>query len=113
MLPAKGVETLAPRLAAAVGEVLLRLGIDPGLIEKEQDEMRIFVYGRTQNRRVLGSLNDFMFMLAHDRQTRPSEALIEHSLHLAETPCAPIGYSSPDRVTTELFRMTATMAQSH
>jgi len=113
VLPAKGVETLAPRLAATVGEVLLRLGIDPGLIEKEQDEMRTFAYGMTRNRRVLGSLNDFMFMLADYQQARPAETLIEHSLHLAQTPCTPIGHSSPDRVTTELFRMTATVAQTH
>jgi hypothetical protein len=54
-----------------------------------------------------------MFMLTHDRQALPAATLIEHSLHLAETPCAPIGHSSPDRVTTELFRMTTTMGQSH
>ena len=113
VLPAKRVETLAPRLAAAVGEVLFRLGIGPGLIEREQDEMRTFVYGRTQNRRVLGSLNDFMFMLAHYRQAWPAETLIAHSLHLAQTPCTPVGHSSPDRVTSELFRMTATVAQTH
>ena len=97
----------------AVGEVLLRLGVNPKLVETEQDEMRSFSYGRTQNRRVLGSLNDFMFMLAHYLKASPEATLIEHSLHLAQTPCTPIGHSSPDRVTPELFKAGANVARAH
>src|SRR4051812_33902455 len=65
VLPAKQLQSLVPRLALAVGEVLLQLGVNPTLVQTEQNEMRSFAYGRTQNRRVLGSLNDFIFMLAH------------------------------------------------
>ena len=104
VLLAKENQTLAPRLGAAVGEVLLRLGVAPALAEREQTEMRSFAYGRTKNRRVLGSLNDLMFQLSWYLHDRPEASLLEHSLQLAETPCAPIGYSSPDKVTVELFR---------
>src|SRR3990172_729756 len=52
VLLAKENQTLAPRLGAAVGEVLLRLGVAPALAEREQTEMRSFAYGRTKNRRV-------------------------------------------------------------
>ena len=103
VLLAKENQTLAPRLGAAVGELLLTLGVAPALVEREQTEMRSFAYGRTKNRRVLGSLNDLMFQLSWYLHDRPESSLLEHSLHLAETPCAPIGYSSPDRVTVELF----------
>ena len=113
VLPAKGIETLAQRLSVAVGEVLLQLGVSPGLIQRERDEMRNFTFGRTQNRRVLGSLNDFMFLLAHYSKARPDATLTEHALHLARTPCTPIGHSSPDRVTSELFRAAANVAQTH
>jgi uncharacterized protein DUF6933 len=113
VLPAKGLETLVPRLSMSVGEVLTRLGVNRGLIQREQDEMRSFTYGRTQNRRVLGSLNDFMFLLAHYLEARPDATLIEHSLQLAQAPCTPIGHRSPDRVTPELFQTTATVAKTH
>ena len=113
VLPAKELQTLVPRLSLAVGEVLLRLGVSPRLAEIEQDEMRTFTYGRTQNRRVLGSLNDFMFMLAHCLRARPEVSVIEHSLHLAQTPCKPIGHSSPDRVVPELFRTIGNVAKAH
>jgi len=103
VLLAKEPNTLTPRLSVAVGEVLQRLGVAPALIEREQIAMRDFAYGRTQNRRVRGSLNELMFKLSWYLRDRPAKSLLEHSLHLAETPCSPIGYSSPDRVTVELF----------
>jgi hypothetical protein len=112
VLPAKERNTLAPRLSVAVGEVLQRLGVAPALIEREQTAMRDFAYGRTQNRRVLGSLNDLMFQLSWYLRDRPAKSLLEHSLHLAETPCSPIGYSSPDRVTVELFRSARASAEA-
>ena len=113
VLPAKELQTLVPRLSSVVGEILLQLGVNPALVKTEQNEMRSFAYGHTQNRRVLGSLNDFMFMLAHYLKARPNVTLIEHSLHLAETPCKPIGHSSPDRVTSELFKTAGNLARTH
>ena len=104
VLPAKESRTLAPRLAVAAGQVLQRLGVAPPLIKRELSEMHDFAYGRTQNRRVLGSLNDLMFQLSWYLRDAPEKDLIEHSLHLAETPCSPLGYGSPDRMTVELFQ---------
>jgi hypothetical protein len=45
VLPAKGIETLAQRLSAALGEVLLQLGVSPELIQKEREEMCTFAQG--------------------------------------------------------------------
>jgi hypothetical protein len=104
VLPAKETQTLASRLAVAAGQVLQKLGVAPELVERELNEMRSFAYGRTQNRRVLGSLNDLMFQLSWYMHHEPDRSLLEHSLHLAETPCAPIKHESPDRVTIELFQ---------
>jgi hypothetical protein len=112
VLPAKELQTLVPRLSLAVGEVLLRLGVSPTLVETEQHEMRSFAFGRTQNRRVLGSLNDFMFMLPHYVRGSPESTLLEHSLHLARTPCTPIGRRSPDRVVPELFKTARNVAKA-
>ena len=113
VLPAKSLATLVPRLAVAVGEVLLRLGVSPRLIHAEQAEMQTFAYGRTQNRSVLGSLNDFIFLLSHHVAGNPTASLLEHSLHLAHTPCTPIGPGFPDKVTRELFQAQASSAKAH
>lgn len=112
VLPAKETQTLAPRLALAAGHALQRLGVAQSLIERELIEMRSFAYGRTQNRRVLGSLNDLMFQLSWYIHHRPEKSLLEHSLHLAETPCTPIGHDSPDRVTVGLFQSARADAEA-
>lgn len=112
VLLAKETQLLASRLAFAAGLVLQKLGVAPSQIERELFEMRSFAYGRTQNRRVLGSLNDLMFQLSWYIHDSPEKSLIEHSLHLAETPCSPIGYGSPDRVTVELFQSARADAEA-
>jgi hypothetical protein len=103
VLPAKEAHTVGPRLTVAVGHVLQRLGVASALIDKEQSEMHAFAYGKTQNRRVLGSLNELMFQLSWYLHDNPEESLIEHSLHLARTPCGAIGPGFPDKVTVDLF----------
>lgn len=112
VLLAKETQTLASRLSFAAGLMLEKLGVAPSLIERELFEMRSFAYGRTQNRRVLGSLNDLMFQLSVYVHHRPASSLLEHSLHLAETPCSPIGMGSPDRVTVELFQAARADAEA-
>lgn len=104
VLRAKETQALVSRLTFAAGLILEKLGVPSPLIERELFEMRSFAYDRTQNRRVLGSLNDLMFQLSWYMHHRPAQTLLEHSLHLAETPCSPIGMGSPDRVTVELFQ---------
>jgi hypothetical protein len=103
IVPAKEIHTLPARLALAVREVLLALGISPSLAAREHSEMQEFVFGRTQNKRVLGSLNERMSELSYIMDRRPNESLLNRSLFLAEAPCKPIGYNSPDRATRELF----------
>lgn len=105
VLEAKPAKTLAPRLALGVGEMLQRFGIAPELIEKEQAAMGAFAYGRTSSRQVLGSLNDLMFMLSCYVHDAPAESLLEQSIQLAQTPCKPIGYDSPEEATFNLFRI--------
>jgi hypothetical protein len=112
VLHAKEGHTLAPRLTLAVGQVLQRLGVASALIEREQNEMRAFAYSRTQNRRVLGQLNDLMFQLSWYLHDRPEESFLAHSLHLAETPCGAIN-GFPDKLTVELFQAAAASADAY
>lgn len=107
VLHAKEAHTLAPRLTLAVAQVLQRLGVGAALIEKEQSEMLAFAYSRTQNRKVLGQLNDLMFQLSWRLHDRPHESFLAHSLDLAQTPCGAIGHGFPDKLTIELFQAAA------
>jgi hypothetical protein len=112
VLHAKEAHTLAPRLTLAVGQLLQRLGVATAMIEREQHEMRAFAYSRTQNRRVLGQLNDLMFQLSWYLHDGPAENLLTHSLHLAETPCGAID-GFPDKLTVELFQAAAANAEAY
>jgi len=103
VVPAKDIHTLSARLTVTVREVLVTLGVAPSLADRECVEMQDFHFGRTANKRVLGSLNDFMFNLSYTLDMHLNESLLQRSLFLAETPCKPIGYNSPDRATLELF----------
>ena len=103
IVPAKEIQTLPGRLSDAVREVLIALGVAPGLADREHAQMQQLFFGRTENRRILGSLNEFMFELAYVMDVRPGESLLKKSLFLAESPCKPIGYNSPGRATLELF----------
>ena len=112
IIPAKDIHTLATRLSAAVSETLLALGVARDLAERERVEMQLCAFGRTENKRVLGALNDRMFELSYIVQERPDESLLERSLFLAEAPCKPIGYNSPDRATLDLFASLGSSAQA-
>ena len=112
VLHAKEAHTLAPRLALAVGQVLQRLGVASALIEREQNEMHAFAYSQTQNRRVLGQLNDLMFQLSWYLRDRPEVSFLAHSLHLAQTPCGAIN-GFPDKLTVELFQAAAANADAY
>jgi uncharacterized protein DUF6933 len=59
LLAARGLRIgLAPGLRAAVGSLLVALGVAPELVAREIAAMEPPAFGRTTNRRVSGSMND-------------------------------------------------------
>ena len=54
-------------------------------------------YAKTANRSVLGSMNDMVFMANVHNAHHEVTSLLETSLWLAQTPCSPLDYGSPDR----------------
>ena len=111
VVTAKRLDSLPSRLAASVREILGRIGLPQELIENEIREMERFAYGPTHSKKILGSMNDFMFQLSWLLHDRPDMSLIEMSLHLAETPCGPLGYNNPIESTFALFRSGASGAR--
>ncbi|MBS1198587.1 MAG: hypothetical protein H6R18_2372 [Proteobacteria bacterium] len=112
VVPAKGIQALSERFTGAVRDVLTILGIAPRLIEQELALMQGLRFGRTINKRILGSLNDFMFHLDCHTHEEPNELLLQRSLRLGEIPCAPIGYKFPTDATRELFASVNNIANA-
>ena len=103
VVPARAASTMGERLAQSLHQILLRLGVTAHQAQAERAKMSQTAFGPTRNRRVLGTLNDFMFQLSWHLHDHPGSSLLDASLWLAETPCSPIGYASPDKLSAQLF----------
>lgn len=112
IVPAKGGGALPARLIEALSPILVALAVPPASVQAECEHMREHRIGRTASRRVLGSLNELMFLLEHSLHAHPERSLLEHSLWLAQTPCNGVEYSAPDRATQALFMSSAIVAKA-
>ena len=101
VVPAREAATFLERAPRALAEVLLGLGVRSSVIEREVRAMAGPRIGRTANRQVLGSMNDFLRMMRS--HPWPPSSLAAVSLELAKAPCGPIGMASPDDLTRELL----------
>lgn len=108
LVEARNTSMFPARMADAVRSVLGALGVSAQSVEREFAAMDRLYLTKTESKSVLGSLNDFMFHLKHSLSYQPQYGLLERALYLAETPCKPIGYNSPDRATRELFATAGT-----
>jgi hypothetical protein len=104
LVPAAPYKTMIPRIAEAVGQILRALKISEAKVVAEEDAMREAIMTTTNNRRVLGSMNDFANMLDAYLDDR---SLTEVALHLAESPCSPLGMNNPREATLALFSTPA------
>lgn len=101
--PIAPAKTALPRFAAAAGDVLLAMGIDRQRVLAEAAAMSDVAVGPTNNRRVLGTMNDFAWLMEAYVVGRSLTAV---ALLLAEAPCSPIGMRSPIDVASEAFGVT-------
>jgi hypothetical protein len=99
-------KSLVPNLCETVYLLLQQLGVDQARAAIEVEAMREVRIGRTENRSVLGSMNDLSGMLDWDvRDGRPP---MEIMLRLAETPMTGVvlkdgSHGFPDDATRKLF----------
>ncbi len=101
VIEAGDINSLVRRFRYALRELLLALGIHEGAVEEEERAMAELAFGKTENRRILGSMTDFAWML--EGYLRDPMSLVELSLRLAETPCGPLNMNNPWRATANLF----------
>lgn len=82
------------RLLAALGKTLMALDVPTNAIALEQAEMsESTVYAKTASRSVLGSMNEYTFML--EQILTESDDLMEATLWLAQVPCGPLDRKRP------------------
>lgn len=103
LLPARQLESLPSRLRQGISEVLAALSVPQRMIAAELREMEPCAFGPTASRQVLGSMNDFVTMMAWRSQAGQECDLLQMALDLSESPCSPLGHTSPDRATQQAF----------
>lgn len=85
MFPAKDLrESLELNIQVGLRALLRALDIPRAAIDREIGEMQFFMYGKASNRRVLGSMNEFAFMLSYYMEKTNDPLAL--ALRLADTP---------------------------
>src|SRR5262249_7017255 len=88
----------------AVCNVLAAVGIGAEDIADERSRMSEISFGRTNNRSLLGTLNDFAFMAQQGNANRAEpESPEELRRFLAQTPILPLKGASPIELTRAAF----------
>ena len=104
VLPISEVKRLGTVFPDAVCERLAIVGVAAADISDEHARMSEIAFGRTRNRSLLGTLNDFAFM-AQSAGTRRAEPESPEELmrFLSQTPILPLDGASPIELTRAVF----------
>ena len=100
LIAAPAIATLIPRFGDALAKLLVAIGVDEPDARAELGEMESVSFARTANRRVLGSMSDFAWLLDG---APADETLFNAAIRLADAPCSPIGWATPRSATVALF----------
>ncbi len=103
LVPAAPYKTMTTRFVEAAGEILRALGVPDATVAEELSAMRDMVVAPTNDRRILGSMNDFAFMAEGYAEHFDGLSLRDVALKLAEAPCSPLGMNNPRDATRALF----------
>ena len=104
IMPARDVKHLAENFPDALARVLAGLGIEASAVKREVEATRKTVIAQTNSRSLLGTLNDFSFLLKWGLQDQPVADLVQAALRLSRTPVQPLGRAGfPDKVTRSLL----------
>lgn len=103
LIEARDAKSFPERLPNAVAQMLHALGIDGEVSHREIGEMFPVEIGKTASKVVLGSMNDFAWLI--EVPLERGESLIETSLFLCECPCKPLGMSNPKDATMKAFAL--------
>ena len=102
LLSARDLHSLERRFLQTLPEVLRDIGVPSHQIDCEITLMQPLYYGKTANRSVLGTLNDFGFLAKY--WLSPGDlSPYDVNLRLARAPCQPLQSKFPDKETRSLL----------
>jgi hypothetical protein len=109
VIPIREVKRLGTVFPDAVCERLAVVGVTIEDIADERTRMSEIAFGRTSNRSLLGTLNDFAFMAKSGdaRRTEP-ESPEQLMRFLSKTPILPLDGASPIELTRAAFERRST-----
>jgi hypothetical protein len=102
VLPARELRKMRPRFHQALDRLLHDLGISEEAIAAERRSMEEIAIGRTTDRHVVGSVNEFVHAIRFALEDRVDKSLHDLSLWLADTPILPLK-DFPDQMTRRLL----------
>ena len=104
VLPIIELKRLSAVFPDAVCERLAIVGVITENIADERARMSKIAFGRTRNRRLLGTLNDFAFMAQQGNANRAEPESPEELMQfLSQTPILPLDGASPIELTRAAF----------
>jgi hypothetical protein len=104
IITARGLDNLVPNFFDALADVLSALRVPGWIIDREIEAMQPLYFGKTNNRAVLGSMNDFINMMRWELENQDATPL-QLALYLAGTPCGPLGRGFPNKVAVDLLKI--------
>lgn len=105
ILPVREGRHLTSVFPDAVCEVLDLVGVPTADIADERARMSDVAFGRTRNRSLLGTMNDFAFMAQVGNARRPEPETRQDLMRfLARTPILPLKGARPIDLTLAAFR---------
>jgi hypothetical protein len=112
VMPLAPAKTLGERFPAALAEVLSALEVDRAFIADERARMAEPVFAKTDNRSVIGTLNEFCFMSGLEHPAYEISSPLAQSLWLAQMYCGPLrkSHNCPD---LELFALLESLHIAH
>jgi hypothetical protein len=109
VIPIREGKRLASVFPDAVCEVLGHVGVATADIAEERARMSEVAFGRTRNRSLLGTMNEFAFMAQVGSARRPEPETPEELMRfLAQTPILPLDGASPIELTRAAFEARVT-----
>lgn len=106
LMPLAPAASTLDRFRDAAADVLRGHGLPTRFVDVELAEMADHRLTKTQNRSVVGIMNEFAYLADADRSATETLDLLRLSLRLAETPCSPLygEHISPDRALAAMAR---------
>ena len=106
VIPIREARDLTTIFPDAVCEVLAAVGVPAANIADERARMSKVAFGRTRNRSLLGTMNDFAFMAQVGSARRPEPETPEELMRfLSQTPILPLDGASPIELTRAIFQV--------